>query len=109
MDFYCNLDVLIHSFLSYYKISTIQTYTYICAYTPGGPLWGGYGVVVCPSLVSLSHVIVYKNYTVLSVEVDWDTWDIYWEIAMWRLTGGSPICLMATEWSICTIKLPKLP
>ena len=39
-----------------------NTGTYICVYTPGGPPWGGYGVVVCtyrPSLISLSCVFAY--------------------------------------------------
>ena len=59
-------------------ISTIQEHTYV--YTPGGPhAWGGYSIAMCtyrPSLVSLSHVFVYIC-TVLSLKVDWDTWDIY--------------------------------
>ena len=103
---------------SYHQLHTavgsplyIQAHTYICVYTPGVPLWGGYGVYSCVHVLSLSCLTVtcVCICTVLSLKVDWDTWDIYWEIAKWRLTGGSPICLMATEWSICIIKLPKLP
>ena len=34
---------------------------------------------------------------------------VVWERAKWRLTGGSPISLMATVWSICIARLPKTP